>query len=375
MVEVISKRRRHNVQSSEISVPLALNATKGLIATCQTLRRCLRTNALRCAAFVISLVAITVLAGCAARFDLQGHRGARGLAPENTLTAFSKAMEVGVSTLELDVGITRDGVMVISHDRYLNPDITRDAQGVFLSERGPIIASLTFAELQRYDVGRQNPASAYAKSFPQQRGIDGERVPTLASLFDLVAKRGATDVRFNIETKISPNAATETLAPEPFVRALIAEIRKAGLTRRATIQSFDWRTLQIAQREAPEIVTVYLTSQQGANDMVQVGKPGASPWLAGFDVDDYGGSVPKLVKAAGGTVWSPNFKDVTEALAREAQAMGLKIVPWTVNDETDLVRLLDWKVDGIITDYPDRLRSLMQVREMALPRQYPPRQE
>ena len=317
--------------------------------------------------------ALLALSGCATRFDSQAHRGGRGLAPENTLTAFSKALDIGVSTLELDVGVTKDGVMVISHDRYLNADITRDAQGKFLVERGPTITSLTFAELQRYDVGRQKPGSNYASSFPQQQGTDNERVPALASLFELAAKRGATDVRFNIETKISPDAASETRAPEPFVRALIAEIRKAGLANRATIQSFDWRTLLIAQREAPEIVTVHLTNQQGANDTVQIGRPGASPWLAGFDVDDYAGSVPKLVKAAGGTVWSPNYKDVTEALVREAQALGLKIVPWTANDEADLVRLLDWKVDGLITDYPDRLRAIMTARGMALPAQYPAR--
>ena len=317
--------------------------------------------------------AVVALSGCATRFDLQAHRGGRGLAPENTLTSFSNALGIGISTLELDVGITKDGVMVISHDRYLNADITRDAQGAFLTERGPTITSLSFAELQRYDVGRQKPGSNYANSFPQQQGIDGERIPTLASLFELALSRAATDVRFNIETKISPNAASETLAPEPFVRALIAEIRKAGLANRATIQSFDWRTLQIAQREAPDIVTVHLTSQHGAGDTVQVGKPGASPWLAGFDVDDYAGSVSKLVKAAGGTVWSPNFKDVTEVLVREGQSLGLKIVPWTVNDEADLARLLDWKVDGLITDYPDRLRALMKARGMALPAPYPVR--
>lgn len=315
--------------------------------------------------------ALLALSGCATVFDLQAHRGGRGLAPENTLTAFSKALDIGVSTLELDVGISKDGVMVISHDRYLNPDITRDAQGAFLTERGPTIASLTFAELQRYDVGRQKPGSNYANAFPQQQGTDNERVPALASLFDRVASRGATQVRFNIETKISPNAPSETLAPEPFVRVLIDHIRKAGLTDRATIQSFDWRTLLIAQREAPEIVTVYLTSQQGAGDTVQVGKSGASPWLAGLDVDDYAGSVPRLVADAGGRVWSPNYKDLTEALVRDAHALRLKVVPWTVNDEADLARLLDWRVDGLITDYPDRLRALMKARGMALPPPYP----
>ena len=317
------------------------------------------------------ILAATILSGCATRFDLQAHRGGRGLMPENTLAAFAKALDIGVTTLELDVGITQDGVVVISHDRHLNPDIIRNAQGQHLTERGATIMSMPFAELQRYDAGRLKPGSNYAKTFAQQQAVDGERIPALTALFELVKKRGANDVRFNIETKISPNAASETLPPEPFVLALIAEVRKAALTGRATIQSFDWRTLQTAQREAPQIVTVYLSSQQGAGDTVQIGKPGASPWLAGFDVDDYAGSVARTVKAAGGTVWSPNYRDVTEALVRNAQSLGLKVMPWTVNDEADLARLLDWKVDGLITDYPDKLRALMMVRGMDLPAQYP----
>ena len=319
------------------------------------------------------ILALSLLGGCATRFDLQAHRGGRGLMPENTLAAFSKAMEIGVTTLELDVGITQDGVIVVSHDRHLNPDVIRNAQGQHLSERGATIMSMSFAELQRFDAGRLKPGSNYAKTFAQQQAVDGERIPALTALFELAKNRGASDVRFNIETKLSPNAASETLPPEPFVRALISEIRKAGLTNRATIQSFDWRTLQIAQKEAPEIVTVYLSSQQGAGDTVQVGKPGASPWLAGFDVDDYAGSVARTVKAAGGTVWSPHYKDITEPLVRDAQSLGLKVVPWTVNDETDLAQLLAWKVDGLITDYPDKLRALMKARGMALPTQYPAR--
>ena len=319
----------------------------------------------------IVMLALSLLGGCATRFDLQAHRGGRGLMPENTLAAFSKALDIGVTTLELDVGITQDGVMVVSHDRHLNPDLIRDAQGQHLTERGATIMSMPFAELQRFDAGRLKPGSNYAKTFAQQQAVDGERVPALTALFDVANKRGATDVRFNIETKISPNAANETLPPEPFVRALISEIRNAGLTNRATIQSFDWRTLQIAQKEAPEIVTVYLSSQQGAGDTVQLGKPGGSKWLAGFDVDDYAGSVARTVRAAGGTVWSPHYKDITERLVRDAQSLGLKVVPWTVNDEADLAQLLAWKVDGLITDYPDKLRALMKARGMALPTQYP----
>jgi glycerophosphoryl diester phosphodiesterase len=319
----------------------------------------------------MAIAALVLLSGCATQtFDLQGHRGARGLAPENTLAAFERALDVGVATLEMDIGLTKDGVVVVYHDRTLNPDITRDASGAFLTLRGAEIASLTLAELQRFDVGRIDVNSNYGKPFASQSPRDGERIPTLASVFALANKRDAANIRFNIETKLSPLIPEETASPDRMVSALIEEIRRAGFEKRATIQSFDWRTLRIAQTKAPEIATVYLTNQQGANETVQIGKPGASPWLGGFDIDDYGGSIPKLVKAAGGAVWSPNFRDVTEPLVRETQALGLKLIPWTVNDVADMKRLIEWKVDGIITDYPDRLREVMKSAGMALPQSF-----
>ena len=136
----------------------------------------------------------------AAAFDLQGHRGARGLAPENTLAAFSAALAVGVTTLELDVHVTRDGQVVVTHDPRLNPAFTRDAEGRWVDEPGPAVIELTLAQLQLCEVGRAKPGSRYAQLWPEQRGMDGERITTLAALFEAVDKRGATAVRFNIET-------------------------------------------------------------------------------------------------------------------------------------------------------------------------------
>jgi glycerophosphoryl diester phosphodiesterase len=319
-------------------------------------------------ASIFAALSVALLAGCATpSFDLQGHRGARGLAPENTLTAFDTAMSLGVTTLELDVGVTKDGVVVVLHDRKLNTDITRDAAGAWIDNKDITVSALTLAELKRYDVGRLRPDSAYAKTFSTQVPRDGERIPTLGEVFDRVNARGASRIRFNIETKLSPNTPNETLAPEPFVRALIADIRRAKLTDRATIQSFDWRTLRIAEREAPEIATVYLTTEQGAGDTVQAGKPGKSPWLAGFDVDDHGGSMPALLAAIGARNWSPNARDVTEAKIKAAQALKLSVIPWTVNEEADMQRLIEWGVNGIITDYPDRLRRVMAAKQMPLP--------
>jgi glycerophosphoryl diester phosphodiesterase len=295
-------------------------------------------------------------------FDVQGHRGTRGNAPENTIPAFERALELGVTTLELDIGLTADGVVVVSHDPYLNPAITRDGAGQWLlGSRGPLIKSLTLAQLQTYELGRIDPESAYAKTFSTQQPRDGTRMPTLASLFDRVKALGANHVRFNIETKIDPNAPGDTVGPEVMTRALLKVIDDAGMTQRVTIQSFDWRTLQIVQGKAPAIPTVYLTIQTASSDNVRDGT-----WNAGFKLADHG-SVPKLVKAAGGAVWSPNGGALTEALVKEAQSLGLKVIPWTINVPADMERLIGWGVDGIITDYPDRLRAVMQARGITLP--------
>ena len=282
----------------------------------------------------------------ATAFDLQGHRGARGLAPENTLQAFAAALAVGVTTLELDTGVTKDGVVVIHHDRRLNPDIARKPDGSWVEAPAPLIHVLTFEELRRYDVGRLKPGSKIAEEFPDQQPADGARVPALAELFDLVARAGNTAVRFNIETKLTPQAPEETLAPEHFARAVIAEIRKAGVEARTSIQSFDWRTLQVVEREAPAIATVYLTGRKRD-----------------------GGSQPKAVHAAGGRIWSPNQAEMDSASVVEARALGLSVIPWTVNEPAAIERALDLGVDGLITDYPDRVRTQMQRRGLPLPPQ------
>ncbi len=298
-------------------------------------------------------------------FDLQGHRGARGLRPENTLTGFAHALAIGVSTLELDTGVTRDGVVVVSHDTALNPDHTRDASGRWLERTGPTIFSLTFAELQAFDVGRLRPGTAYAARFPEQLAVDGEKIPRLADVFDLVRKSGNTEVRFNIETKIDPRKPDATPCADAFAEALVREIRLAAMERRAMIQSFDWRTLGIVHRIARDIETVCLTTGRGDDDNLGIGSPGPSPWLGGLDANDFGGSVPKLVKAAGASAWSPDFTELTPQLVAEAHALGLRVIPWTANDPNDMSRLIDMRIDGLITDRPDLLRRVLQQKGRA----------
>jgi len=270
------------------------------------------------------LVSLLLFSVPAMAIDLQGHRGARGLLPENTLPAFERAIALGVTTLELDVGVTRDGVVVIHHDRALNPDLARGPDGQWVRAPAPTIHSLTFAELQRYDVGRIRPGSEYFSRFKDQKPIDGTRIPRLEDLLKKDSK-----VRFNIETKIFPEAPQETLAAEPFARAVIAEVRKAGVEGRTTIQSFDFRTLKVVEREAPEIATAYLTSKRYPD--------------------------PALVAEAGARIWSPDFSVLNEETVKKAKILGLRIIPWTVNEPGDIARMLALQVDGIISDYPDRV--------------------
>jgi glycerophosphoryl diester phosphodiesterase len=299
-------------------------------------------------------------------FDLQGHRGARGLRPENTLAAFSFALATGVTTLETDLAVTKDGVLVISHDPYLNPDLVRSPDGTWIAGKGPAIHALTLDDLKRYDIGRLDPASAYARQFPDQRPMDGERFPTLAEVFALVRAQGRP-ARLNIETKITPDNSGATVDPETFARLTVEAIRKAGLASDATIQSFDWRALVAAKKLAPEIETVCLTIEAEGNDTVRRRADAPSPWLAGFDIRAHDGSLPRAVKAAGCGTWSPFWRNVTAANVAESHAQGLKVLPWTVNDPRDMVQLIELGVDGLITDYPDRARRVMADKGIPLP--------
>lgn len=314
---------------------------------------------------IIFCLSLILPCSMALAFDLQGHRGARGLMPENTLPAFSKALSIGVTTLELDVGVTTDGVVVVSHDPSLNPDLTRGADGEWLIDR-PLIKDLTFSELQAFDVGQLKPGSRIAKRFPDQEAVEGTRIPSLEQVFDLVKNSEHQSVRFNIESKINPLKPENTVDPDTFARAILSAVENSGLQQQVTIQSFDWRTLQLIQELAPGISTVYLTAQQNWLDNVKSEGGKASHWTAGFVLSDYK-SVPAMVKAAGGHVWSPFYGDLTTSLVTEAQALGLKVIPWTVNDKETMATLIDAGVDGIISDYPDRLRAVAAEKSLPLP--------
>ena len=310
------------------------------------------------------------------RFDVEPHRGGIGLTTENTLEGFRKAMELGVTTLELDVQITEDGRAVVTHDRRVSAQKCRDTAPVVPGDPefpyvGDFITNLTLAQVRTLDCGQP------LASFPSQEVIAGVRMPLLRQALALVNCYQGDRIWLNVETKVEAGAPQETAPREQFVQVTAEEIRRAGLLERVTIQSFDWGALMRMRMVEPRLPIVALTN----GDFLQVGQPGASPWLGGIDVDDFGGSYVRAADSfgadalspvhgnpQGGTVNDPDYVPyTTPELVREAHARGMAVVPWTIDDQPTMASLIDAGVDGMITDYPDRLRELMAERGIALP--------
>jgi glycerophosphoryl diester phosphodiesterase len=289
-----------------------------------------------------------------------GHRGAAGLAPENTLAAISKALEIGVDAVELDVHLSKDGVVVVYHDFRLKPEITRTPDGKWLgSWKQPPLKGLTLAELKKYDVGRLKHHTSYARRYPDQRPVDGERIPTLREVISLVKSRPSDITQLWIEIKTSPEKPEISESPEAVADAVVRVLRKEKVLGRGMILSFDWRSLAHVRKIAPGIPRIYLSHTGRRLNNIKPGQPGPSPWTAGIDVDDFGGSIPHAVKAAGGKYWAPNHKTIRANLVQEALASGLQVFVWTPDSRRQMRRLLDLKVDGIITNRPDVLKAIL----------------
>jgi glycerophosphoryl diester phosphodiesterase len=317
-------------------------------------------------AFVVTMAAtLGTWQAAADGFDLVGHRGARGLLPENTLPAFAEALSIGVSAIELDVGVSRDGIVVVTHDQRLNPDLARTADGKWLEADGEPVIGYTLTELKTFDVGRIDPSSDYARKFPSQRAVDGTPIPTLREVFTLVRRAGNDDVRLDVEIKGNPEQPEVTLEPAAYAEKVVQVVRDEDFADRVNILSFDWRTLRRVHEIAPDIPTVCLTIQRKF-DNIRKGHPGPSPWTAGLDIDAHGGSVPRLVHAAGCGVWSVFYRDLDPPQLAEAHGLGLKVLVWTVNDETDMRDFIDLGVDGIVTDFPDVLRAVLIEKGVAV---------
>jgi glycerophosphoryl diester phosphodiesterase len=315
---------------------------------------------------------------------VQAHRGGAALTVENTLAAFGRALDLGVSTLELDTQVTRDGAAVVTHDH--DPDPRKCTDTAPATPGDPefpyvpgvrYVTDLTLAQVRTLDCGSRTLAE-----FPQQQASPGARMPLLGEVFDLVKRRCAADVVLNVELKVEAAAPTETAPRDRFVDVVTRDVRDAGMLGQVTIQSFDWGALMRVRQVQPELPMVALTNGQ---PFLQAGRPGASPWLGGIDIDDFGGDVVAAAHSFGadalspvhgapadGAVDDPGYVPYTTvAMVRSAHAAGMTVIPWTVDDPATMRSLIDMGVDGIITDRPDVLRNVLADDGFALPPAHP----
>jgi len=266
------------------------------------------------------------------KFEIQGHRGARGLHPENTIPAFEKALNLGVTTIELDVVVSKDKKLVVSHEPFFNPLICLDPSGNAIdtaSENQHNIYQLTYAEIQKYDCGSIGNAK-----FPEQIKQKVSK-PTLSESISFIEnyidENNLKPVLYNIETKCTPQ--TDGLfhpGPDEFAELLYQEVKKAGILDRVCFQSFDVRTLQYLKKKEENLTLALLVENElGFHRNIE---------MLGFQP----------------TIYSPYYKLINENLILKCQDKGIRIIPWTINEINDMQRMKDMGVDGIITDYPDR---------------------
>lgn len=299
--------------------------------------------------------------GVSEAVSIYGHRGARGLWPENTLYGYAQALKLKVDSVDFDVHLTRDGVVVVTHDDFLNPDITRDARGRWIKHPIPI-KHLRYATLQRYNVCRIKPGTAYAALFPHQRGPKVCRIPSLYNAIRFVQRRATYPVHYQVELKTNPLTPRVSSDPTELAMAVVKVVRQTGIAPLTEIQAFDFRCLNAVQQLAPELATAYLTDHTSRDMMLNSNVMRATQWTGGPLLKEYQGSFPVMVKALGGRLWEPEQGSFSQADVTMAHALGLKVVVWNwpeytqrVYDREAIAQLVAWGVDGIITDRPDLL--------------------
>ena len=349
------------------------------------------------------LAALTLLEASAAaqparRVEVYAHRGVRAFSPENTLPSFTTALRIGADWVDMDVVLTKENEVLVCHDPVLNPDITRNERGEFLAksrealakrppaerleyDRKYAVQGLTLEELVRFDVGRLNPDSAYSRFFPDQFPVDGTRMPTLREAVRLVEKATGKKIGFQIEMKTDPSRPDYSPPPEAFAAAVYKVLEDEGVIDRVEVHAFDFRCLYELQKLDHRVKTAYLTSRDnepgGADSFFAPDPKVAGLWTGGKLVKDYGGSIPAMVKALGGYAWDPEDAELTRESLDEARRLGLKVVVWswpeklgTAFDANLTTRMIEWGVDGIITDDPARLSSMLAARGLHVPERY-----
>ena len=288
---------------------------------------------------------------------IYGHRGARGDLPENTLESFKYLFKNNINAYETDILISKDLIPVITHDFRLDPSFTKDNEGNWITDENIIIFDLSYEELSKFDVGSLNKLSRYGRRFVNQKTLENQKIPKLSELLELSSKNKSENLLINLEIKSTPDEENLTPTPEEMVKLVMQEVNKSNLQNKIIISSFDWRTLTEIKNLYPEISRAYLSFQQQAGIKIKNTIYNRSPWMSYLPFfEKY--ELPKIIKSQGGKAWHPYHKDITKKLVDISHQEDLPVNVWTVNEEYDMLKMIEYGVDGIMTDYPLRLKEL-----------------
>lgn len=286
---------------------------------------------------------------------IYGHRGARGEYPENTIEGFKHTFSLQIKAIEFDVLISKDNVPTIYHNFTLNKDLTKDGNNNWLPTDDIKIYEKTFEEIKTYNVGGIDSNSKYGKTFSKQKTIETARIPSLKDLLELVKSSGK-DIFLNLEIKSSPYKQDLIPNPSEMVKLILKDINDYSLVDQTLISSFDWRILKEVKKQNSNILRGYLSLQQGQSKTIFED----SLWVDGKFSSLELFELPKVIKSLDGHVWCPFYRDVTKENVQQAHDLGLAVNAWTVNDEEDILRMIDYSIDGIITDYPEKVKKICQ---------------
>ena len=290
---------------------------------------------------------------------IYGHRGARGDLPENTIKSFKYLFENNISAFETDVLISKDLVPVITHDFRLDISMTKDSNGNWITNENIKIYDLTYDEILSYDVGYINKLSKYGRRFLNQKSLPDQKIPKLREIFDLINSINIKDLVLNLEVKSTPVEDNLTPPPNEMVRIINKEIEKSKLSEKILISSFDWRILKEFSIQAPDLVRGYLSFQQDTGVKIEKTIYKNSPWMdLTLAFKEY--ELPRLIKKIGGKVWCPFYRDITKKDVEMAHIENLVVNVWTVNKENDMMKMIEYGVDAIITDYPLILKEVCE---------------
>ena len=283
---------------------------------------------------------------------------------ENSISGLKYAFDLGIRAVEFDVVISKDNIPVLFHDYRLNPDLVKDSSGNWITDKNMKLKDLTYEEISKYTIESVKPDTKYAKRFENQQSAKGEKIPKLTEFFQLVTEDKYKDAFLNLEIKSTLTQENVTPNPEKMVSIILKDIKEFNLEDRTLITSYDWRILYELKKQNPNILRGFITLQQ---DLPTTKKNvyENSPWMVKkYPIEELF-LLPNIIKSLEGHVWSVFYRDVTKQNVELAHKHGLATCVWTVNREKDIIRMIEYGVDGIITDYPKKVQEICKSKNIS----------